>query len=737
MLKRAGRGHDIDRGIDETYPGELAVSCPACPNPKVNLPEGWEAAQDSMKFLYALFLAIDACFRLKRRLISNDAKDPGLVDGKGYFVEDAPFKTYIKKVGDQVEMSTCSGLAALDYANTKYSKGYASTGKGLVVCACHEFVQANGVVDLQKGERYANMDYCLASASHHHHRKLRRTLSYNIMCQFYKHLHERLRKLPKMGIERAWANMGPVATSTREMGPGGHHDTLEDHFGSWNWGKLVGLGRLLRRRLADALADAQEHWEELEDFTRGQEEHIEEWKQMIKDWDQWVESRGTPPPRDPDEYAAWTTLRTQPTMPNPYEVPKSGLNEHDIRLQLAEEDHQWSKRGDVPRHDMSPSEFVLCALDLEETHAKEQTALVTRRTHVLRDIENLCLVQAVYTPGALQVVKERAQEPVIDVQSGQPKLEPAESIPLFLPSTLPAAHQRTCTEGIIEVEKRLRHAQCQSALDSLRAHLFVRARLKQYKHLHVRHQGVTTRAQGIMARNEKQIQLDAAKYNAARAALVGLTDGNEVDIRCIEDDEAKGKRKANNEDSANNVAGASEVVQGKRSSEGNASGEDEDMEETVDGGKRPKSHLQQVSWIWKTMGEVGSEQIDMPEVASSMSAAVRAEWCKAYARRERFSEEVLLLKEEMRRVLKSLEHSEKLWLARAAAFSGDDGLCEGRHAYAYEQAAQYTRIAEAYRQLWLVKPATMTVQLEPVHEDSEENEDDTEEEGMEGEDADS
>jgi hypothetical protein len=51
-------------------------------------------------------------------------------------------------------MSTCSGLAALDYANTKFSRGYAATGVGLGVCARHEFVQKNGAGDLQKGERY-------------------------------------------------------------------------------------------------------------------------------------------------------------------------------------------------------------------------------------------------------------------------------------------------------------------------------------------------------------------------------------------------------------------------------------------------------------------------------------------------------------------------------------------------------------------------------------------------------
>jgi hypothetical protein len=43
MLKRAGRAHDPS-GVFGTGAGELTVECPVCPNPKVNLPEGWEKA---------------------------------------------------------------------------------------------------------------------------------------------------------------------------------------------------------------------------------------------------------------------------------------------------------------------------------------------------------------------------------------------------------------------------------------------------------------------------------------------------------------------------------------------------------------------------------------------------------------------------------------------------------------------------------------------------------------------
>jgi hypothetical protein len=45
------------------------------------------------------------------------------------------------------------------------------------------------------------------------------------------------------GIERNWAEMNRVANSTKEMGPGSRHDTLDDHFGHHNWRKLTGLGK--------------------------------------------------------------------------------------------------------------------------------------------------------------------------------------------------------------------------------------------------------------------------------------------------------------------------------------------------------------------------------------------------------------------------------------------------------------------------------------------------------------
>lgn len=42
--------------------------------------------------------------------------------------------------------------------------------------------------------------------------------------------------------ERGWSHINPVATSTCEMGPGHRRDTLDDHFGDWNWKKTALMG---------------------------------------------------------------------------------------------------------------------------------------------------------------------------------------------------------------------------------------------------------------------------------------------------------------------------------------------------------------------------------------------------------------------------------------------------------------------------------------------------------------
>ena len=44
MMKRGGRSY-CPGGVDGTLPGELAVLCPACPYPSINLPSKWKSVE--------------------------------------------------------------------------------------------------------------------------------------------------------------------------------------------------------------------------------------------------------------------------------------------------------------------------------------------------------------------------------------------------------------------------------------------------------------------------------------------------------------------------------------------------------------------------------------------------------------------------------------------------------------------------------------------------------------------
>ncbi|KAG1799950.1 uncharacterized protein BJ212DRAFT_1488204 [Suillus subaureus] len=151
-LKHSGRGHH-PAGIGSTQDGDLAILCPACPHPGKNLPTNWETSPPT-RWKYALFLAIDANFRLKHWMVLTDRKGPGLSQGWGHFVEENEYKQYLSNNGETLqEKSNCVSHNAVNMADTKSSRGLAATGVGTVDCTCHNMKLANGIGDLQKGEK--------------------------------------------------------------------------------------------------------------------------------------------------------------------------------------------------------------------------------------------------------------------------------------------------------------------------------------------------------------------------------------------------------------------------------------------------------------------------------------------------------------------------------------------------------------------------------------------------------
>ena len=46
-------------------------------------------------------------------------------------------------------------------------------------------------------------------------------------------------------VETGWAHMGVATPSIHEMGPGHRHETLNDHWGGWNFQKIITFSKLI------------------------------------------------------------------------------------------------------------------------------------------------------------------------------------------------------------------------------------------------------------------------------------------------------------------------------------------------------------------------------------------------------------------------------------------------------------------------------------------------------------
>ncbi|KAG1732347.1 hypothetical protein EDB19DRAFT_1831363 [Suillus lakei] len=690
LLKRFARGHCPD-GILTTEPGQCAVLCPACPQPGINLPEDWEDASSDKRWLYALFIGIDTNFHLKRKFVSSDTVDPGINKGWSYFVEEKAYKAYLEDHKDRnQERSTCASHNAVNAANTKKSQGLAATGVGTVDCAQHNMKLCNAVGDLQKG-MYINMDYLFFSAMRHHGVVVL-NISYDIACQWSKHLWSRMSTLPSAyhldydsktinflipkfhlpahiepcqidfsfnfsryvghtdgeAPERGWANINPIASSTKEMGPGSRRDTLDDYFGDWNWKCCTQLGRLTARKLANAVRESSDHQRELIEL---------EGCMQVEDISQWR-----------DEVEAWEQDRTQP---NPFKVRVAPETQATVRLELARiEATELETGNNICLHpDVPPSILISFGIDLEEqqrclsfeisalsTHATDnQLAMAQQHTNALRrKIDTWRDIQLLYMPfvSHLRAGEESPTEPT-----------PVDTIQLWLPSTVgPITH---CSTQLRRFEWMLRYAQANDALKDIRNLLRLRSHLYKFKDNNIVGQAANTRARSTINKADNKVTMAAERYEAARAALTNLA------LLLNEDEAWKDILKPLNRNT--------------------------DLKSFKDMWEKETEGTRHLSWIWKTPGVSENTSV-------SLHDALRIEWCKARARAMRWEEEVQLLTEEQRRIIAFLDWQADWWWSqrqrRKPESLEDSGLREGLVAYAERQTSLRQALSAHFQHLW-------------------------------------
>jgi hypothetical protein len=164
--------------------------------------------------------------------------------------------------------------------------------------------------------------------------------------------------------ERGWSNINPVASSTKAMGPGCRRDTLDDHFGDWNWKKTVGLGASLLLKIRDALAEKAEHEMAFEEFnTAITPLHRSAWLAEMEAWEDNPNDTTIPNPLEAKSTCEYGILFYGSRAHN-----HSGITQAGARLKLAELEAEELQQGlDTSLHpEISRSVLIASGIDLEE-----------------------------------------------------------------------------------------------------------------------------------------------------------------------------------------------------------------------------------------------------------------------------------------------------------------------------------------------------------------------------------
>ncbi|KAF7311359.1 CxC2 domain-containing protein [Mycena kentingensis (nom. inval.)] len=674
-------GND-NSGFAGTGPGELAIWCWACPRDGRNLPEKWREVAPTERYLYAATVAIDANFRLKNRIRANEYEDSPLAFGRMYFGELRKYLEHLKGYVKEEDITTCIAFAALLLKDTKVTKGLRVSGVGGCVCARHGLILPLGIGDLQKGERYSNMDWIVLSA-------LRTinvediNLSYDIACQWKVNFERRAKviaeKDPDMpllerfrriqyglpnalgllqglgktdgeAIERTWSVLNPAGFATKEMSLPARMDCLEDRMAFVNEQKNYKQGDSLCRKHIIAVTERAKQVEEFIAINESVPPNLRiQWLRRLEAWNK------------------------DHSGPNPYIMEggkEAGPTEREMveELKKAELEEARESTAPLPQAAASATAFLKAGLAIEDAQRrikaelKSQTLVTADRSSqvqetrlsTLKKIRAFYALQDTYMPG-VQALREQAEE------ERDPDAPPPKS----------GVERAWRTR-----RQRYGRGRCNDTIGAVRTALQTRQHLINFRDTSAVGQAATTRSANWVSRWTERIGRRAASYNASYDAFLRLKSAEAApELHPMRKEDLSARLPVESDARAVKKMGHVDHARGGRS---------EPTEGQMDASKG-------YSWIWFVGGVANESNLE----------ALRVEWTKARARRDRWDEEVALIREEMRRVLRSLRWEEKQWLRRVGDRSGVLGeISAGADAYARQQSALHRAVAERFIGHW-------------------------------------
>nr|VWP01973.1 Cytochrome P450 monooxygenase AKT7 (EC (AK-toxin biosynthesis protein 7) [Ganoderma boninense] len=662
-------------------------------------PETWQ-------WKYTRSVVMDGNFSAQHRQMRNPSDDVPLADGHAFMVEEKPYKEHLRTAKEYQEKSTCHDHRAVFSATIERAK-LEATGIGAAACSRHGFFCPHACVDFQQGERQRNMDYVLNWILAFLNGLRNVIVLYDIMCQYFVHLYDRFDKSPHLHmpagltilrgigqfhvhghvpkcfprfscnfipgagvqdgeiIETLWNKTNAIADSTRGMSAAHRREVIDDHMNDSNWMKLTRMTVILIRKWKRACNEwkpAVTAWEELSAASDGE---------TVAKWTREAEAADKAREKDPAAMDIYDVDATP--------VP----TRKEIQVMLGEQELADGERS------LGAADWISTGLRIEETklgiaYAARHTAsgsgtqtrlsLVQQRQKLASAIIAFHKTGREHMPGLiaaeggdmdpnhtdLGVQWDEVPEAVAS-QREEGAADTPETHPHGLPSTFGIRKLRQADLlDLARKERKLREGQMNDALQGIRTGIgyksllyrakvrnasSYRSKLRSFDDVHVADEGV-----------RKHVRI----YMQSRAAMERLFDP---------------------EDEGDRVA-----LAGFRSRYREIQKEDLKASTTVLEAFTPGLRNQHSAWFWNV------SDTETGDGSSWTQEYRRMLWLRAYARKQRWDEEVVLVPFEMDCVLRCFGTKATDW----------EGWSTGAHtpghaAFALRQVAMWRNLKDHAR----------------------------------------
>ncbi|KAF7355830.1 CxC2 domain-containing protein [Mycena venus] len=270
-LKRMGQAHGINRSLTHHPAGNTVLYCPSCLELGFNVDKKLRVLPDYLRHLNQQRDTIDGNFHCTKSKKNSDPKDSSLYKALGFFPTNAELNEQLVKI---FRLSTCNYLKAVNKQDKKKFKNMKITGIVNIQCS-HVFIKAS--VDLQHGERYANIDLALAHAIRQklaskyegdvefklEFDSVHQLILYNAACQYSVNVVERFNKNPDFDdlencvynfgasymlatghfhgemAEVYWPDLNQIGRQVTQQSGGHQQDTIMLHHNDWNYKKTI------------------------------------------------------------------------------------------------------------------------------------------------------------------------------------------------------------------------------------------------------------------------------------------------------------------------------------------------------------------------------------------------------------------------------------------------------------------------------------------------------------------